>query len=499
MCKINKFLILFFFCSGITAQANNVEIANISLTGADIAADTKLIEFDVSWENSWRTSASPFNWDGVWVFAKYRLTADVNWHHATLGNLNANHTASSGSTVDAVSDGMGVFIYRDADGAGNNSFINTQLLWEYGIDGLADADSVEICVFAIEMVYIPDGDFSIGDGNGTLESTYAFELIPNTNNFVTITNALSSTFETNGVDDAQLGTTGLRVDGDGGIDENNDGTVDHPNFPVGYNAYYCMKYEISQGQFVEFANHINGGQANIISAITTSRRNISGSGSSWSSTTPNRAHGMGYPPLAGYLDWSGLRPMSETEYEKTCRGSNTPLLNEFAWGTTNIFATAYTIGFDGTASEIVTNIGVGTGNAVYATTLAAGMARCGIFAASSPSHTREETGGTFYGVMEMSGNVRECVVVLGDTDGRDFDGSHGDGEVNVNAYSDNSGWPGHDGSQIDGSPASGWGYRGGGENNGFAQLGICDRNYVNTHTVGTTSTFEGGRGVRTAP
>lgn len=497
---MKTYLLLFvLFISIQVSFANNVEIDNISLTGQDIVADTKLIEFDLSWENSWRTSASPFNWDAVWVFAKYRLTGDVNWYHATLGNSDGDHTATAGSTINAVSDGIGTFIYRDTDGSGNNSFLNTQLLWDYGVDGLADADSVEICVFAIEMVYVPSGDFNIGDGNGALESLYAFELVPNTNDYITITSTLSATLETNGSADAPLGTTGLRLDGDGGIDENNDGTIDHPDFPVGFDAFYCMKYEISQGQFTEFANHINGGQSNIISVIASSRRNITGSGSTWASTTPNRAHGMGYPSLAAYLDWSGLRPMSETEYEKSCRGTSPSLYHEYAWGTTSIFSTTYILGFDGTDSESITNIGVGIGNAVYNLTLAAGMARCGIFAASSPNHTREETGGSFYGIMEMTGNLREGVVTLGDIDGRDFDGSHGNGEVNGSGYSDNAGWPGHDGTQIDGSPISGWGYRGGGENNAIAQLYVSDRTYAITHTTGTTSTFAGGRGVRNAP
>ena len=496
--KYSSLLFALFVTTNIIA--NNVEVNNVSLTGQNTANDTKLIEFDVSWENSWRTSASPFNWDAVWVFAKYRLTTNVNWHHATLASNVSDHTSASGSRIETVSDGLGVFISRDADGSGNNNFLDTQLMWNYGTDGLADADSVEICVFAIEMVYVPDGGFTLGDGNGAATSTGAFELEPNTNNYVVISTTLSATLETNtSADDAQLETTGLRLDGDGGIDEDNDGAVDHADFPVGYNAFYCMKYEISQGQFVEFANHINGGQTNIISAVAANRQNITGSGSSWSSTTPNRAHGTGFPPFAAYLDWAGLRPMTETEFEKACRGTNTSLYQEYAWGSTNIFALAYTLGFDGTASESITNIGTGTGNAVYNTTLSAGAARCGIFAAGSPNHTREETGGSFYGIMELSGNLHECVVILGDEDGRDFDGSHGDGEVNVNGYADNPGWPGHDGAQIDGSPASGWGYRGGGVNNAAARLSVSDRYLANTHTTETTSASYGGRGVRTAP
>ena len=498
--KYSSLLFALFVTTNIIA--NNVEVNNVSLTGQNTTNDTKLIEFDVSWENSWRTSASPFNWDAVWVFAKYRLTTNVNWHHATLASNVSDHTPASGSRIETVSDGLGVFISRDADGSGNNNFLDTRLMWNYGTDGLSDADSVEICVFAIEMVYVPAGGFTLGDGNGSETSTDAFELEPDTNDYVAISTSLSETLETNsGTDDNILRYNGLRLDGDGGIDESNDGFVDHANFPVGYNAFYCMKYEISQGQFVEFANHINSGQTNIISATTSSRQNITGSGSSWASTTPNRAHGTGYPPLAAYLDWAGLRPMTETEFEKACRGTNTSLYEEYAWGSTNISTTSYTLGFDGTASESITNISTGTGNAVYNTTHAAGVARCGIFAAGSPNHTREETGGSFYGIMELSGNLHECVVILGDVAGRDFDGSHGDGEVSINGYADNLGWPGYDSSTSDndGSPGDGWGYRGGGENSVAARLSVSDRQLTNTHTTGTTSASYGGRGVRTAP
>ena len=37
--------------------------------------------------------------------------------------------------------------------------------------------------------------------------------------------------------------------------------------------------------------------------------------------------------------------MSETEYEKICRGPTPATLHEYAWGTTNIHATTYTLNF----------------------------------------------------------------------------------------------------------------------------------------------------------
>lgn len=482
------------------SYGNNIQVTNLSLTGQNTTSDTKLIKFDLAWENSWRTSAAPYNWDAAWVFAKYRLTSGSTWHHATLSSSSLDHSAASGSTIDAVSDGVGAFVYRDVDGSGSNAFANMQLMWDYGADGLLDQDSVEICIFAIEMVYVTSGNFYIGDGNSSTTSAAAFELIPNLNSYVPITNALSASFETNsGVDDNPLRVVGIRVDGDGGIDSDNDGTIDEPNFPVGYDAFYCMKYEISQGQFVEFLNHLNSGQSNIAQATTAARLNITGSGNTWGTNVPNRPHGAGYLAIVAYLDWSGLRPMTETEYEKACRGPEIPIYHEYPWGNTNIHNLAYSIGFDGSESENITNIGVGTGNAVYNTTHSSGVVRCGAFAASSPFHTKEETGATYYGIMEMAGNVREVVVTLGDIDGRSFDGTHGDGEVSTSGYSNEAGWPGFDGTYIDGSPASGWGYRGGGENNAIAQLYVSDRSYMNTHSAVSTRSYEGGRGVRTAP
>ena len=54
---------------------------------------------------------------------------------------------------------------------------------------------------------------------------------------------------------------------------------------------------------------------------------------------------------AAYADWSGLRPMTELEFEKACRGNQTPVANEFAWGTASITA-ATGISNDGAADEV---------------------------------------------------------------------------------------------------------------------------------------------------
>ena len=137
-----------------SAYANNLQVSNITLTGQNSTDDYYLVQFDLSWDNSWRGIAPANNWDAAWVFVKYRVGSDP-WKHATLNET--GHTAPTGSTIDTPADGKGVFIYRDAMGFGPNNWAGVQLRWNYGADGVGDSDAVEICVTGIEMVYVSGG------------------------------------------------------------------------------------------------------------------------------------------------------------------------------------------------------------------------------------------------------------------------------------------------------------------------------------------------------
>lgn len=503
-----KTLILLLFCIFYcnVFYANNVKVENVGIANQNNTLDVKDIQFDISWDNSWRTSASPTNWDACWVFAKYRKTSSTTWEHATLSTSNGNHTAPSGSTIDAVSDGLGVFIFRDSDGTGNVDWDGAALEWSYGVDGLLDNDSVEVCVFAIEMVYVPQGSFYIGDGNGTTRSTLGFHEYPLVYNPVQITNSPSVRIRAVSGGDAPLATTGLYLDGDGGIDLNGNGIYtdagDNPGYPVGYEAFYCMKYEITQGEYVEFANKLSTAQGTaILSASTTYRMNLIGSGNNWSTTTPNRPITISGYQLGAYLDWIALRPMTETEFEKACRGQATPVYQEYAWGTTNIQVAPYTLTADGTGSENVSNPGINIGNCNYNTTNSAalnGPFRSGIFASSSINHTREETGGSYYGIMELSGNLAEQCVDLGDPQGRSFDGSNGDGEIHSTGFADKSGWPNYNtGAGNNTTNDNGYAMRGGHWNIAVADARVSDRSQYNTASIGIVNTYYyNGRGVR---
>jgi hypothetical protein len=95
-------------------MANNLAIGTPIVVGADIT-------FTISWDNSWNASLSPSNWDAVWVFVKRQVCGGAQtWDHSLLSTVSVDHSVTGGVLqVDAVTDGMGVFIRRSALGNGN--------------------------------------------------------------------------------------------------------------------------------------------------------------------------------------------------------------------------------------------------------------------------------------------------------------------------------------------------------------------------------------------
>ena len=431
--------------------ANHIEVGTVTLTDQSTVGDQPThythLEFDISWENSWRTSAAPNNWDAAWVFAKWKLHSGTEWAHCTLaetGHTNPTGTPS-GVTIDGQSDGMGVFIYRSANGTGTNTWSNAKLRWNYGDDDILDDDVVDVKVFAIEMVYIPEGDFYLGDGS----SYGTFYGAVSTPVQITTTGVVVKCEDTI-YDDDQLEGNGIFVDGDEGISYTEDSSIDNANYPTGYKPFYCMKYEISQGQYVDFLNTLTSGQdATRYMTDTGYRHGVwGGSAGSRTTTTPNRAcNYLSWADGTAYADWAGLRPMTELEFEKVCRGDQNAVANEYAWGTDSPVAITSETG-DGTG---ISTKNPANANVCYDWNLQ-GPARCGIFATSSS--TRAEAGASYYGIMEMSGNLWERPVTLGNSEGRAFTGANGNGAIDASGDADVPHWPG--------TAASGSGFRGGG-------------------------------------
>jgi len=256
-----------------------------------------------------------------------------------------------------------------------------------------------------------------------------------------------------------------------------------------------MKYELSQQQYVDFLNSLTQDQATPRCPSNNLHRfTITGSAvGSYATSNPyvpcNYLH---WYDVTAFLDRSGLRPMTELEFEKACRGTAGAVANEYAWGTTTVTGTGYTYNNYGATNEVIaSNYSTTAGNAAYDVTVGDGPLRGGIFAATSGNSGRITSGASFYGIMELSGNLYEHIVSVGDPSGRVYTGVHGNGSITAAGMADVTNWP-------LGVNIAGTGFRGGQFAVGNTELPVSDRSLAAYNRAIRTATY-GGRGVRTAP
>jgi formylglycine-generating enzyme required for sulfatase activity len=453
-----------------TGKPDPIRIANVSVkpSGEAGAAD---VTFDLAWDWSWRAAwevkpeqhggkdtLNLENWDAAWVFVKFHEPGADGWQHAILSTDKAAHKAPAGATLDlGLSDdskrGIGAFVYRASNGHGANNWTGVSLRWLHGKNGQDDPKAVEIKVLAIEMVRVPQCAFWLGDGT---------------------TKDVVGTFS-RGTGVKPFRITGEQAIGLGGEDAQNLGNRDSvgmfantpddfnsdrsrrlpAGFPKGYAGFYCMKYELTQQQYVDYLNllsyrmqcramalsrrHINGhmfggrakgkagtpldpkahgnaikievpGVTPATSPLVVKRKTFVASASIDHPGTPARfrtstphvaCNGTPQREVAAYAAWAGLRPMTELEYEKASRGPLLPVANEYAWGTTEIDRARYHNG----------------GKSV--------PRRVGAF--TTPESDRVQAGASHWGILDLSGNVLETTVGVGLMVGRRFNGTHGEG------------------------------------------------------------------------
>ncbi len=445
------FTLLFFFLIGFSF-ANNIVLSNVSLNGQNTTSQFSLVNFDVAWENSWRTITNESNYDGAWIFVKFRKKASSLWQHATISSTGA--TVPANSIIQTSADGKGIWIYHTLPGAdftGNVAYTGAKIQWNYGVDGVLNTDSVEIRVFALEMVYIPQGKFNIGSGgtetNAFFEGSKASPYSVVSESAITIANTAGNLYYSN--------ANGIGGDLGGPIPA---------NYPKGFNAFWIMKYESSQQQYVDFLNNLDVARANNrYTGVYT------GTHPALVAPFPERAaNSLSVTDMLAFSDWAGLRLFTELEYEKASRGYNqTPTPNEFAWGNTTIAATA-SVANPGLMNETATD-----GNANYSNGVARPL-RNGIYATATSN--RQQSGGTYYGVMDMSGNVDEITISVGSTQGRAFTPTNGDGNLDATGENNVATWP---------TASTGYSLRGGYYADGVNQVRTSERYYgaFNTATA----------------
>jgi hypothetical protein len=483
----------------------NIKITNPTL--GTLSGGSATVTFNLSWNASWRNAAVIGNWDAAWVFVKFRKNGG-NWAHASLNNT--GHTTPAGASlatglVDtssafniATNPVVGAFIYRSSDGAGTFTANSVSLSWNYSQDGVSNSDTVEIRVFGIEMVYIPEGGFFAGD-NAT--SNAAFKQGSSDNDPWWIGSESAISVANSGGTGTGLAEKAAEYYYPGGGDVAGSVFTIPAAFPKGYQAFYVMKGEIAQAQWINLFNTLTDTQKSTRDITSSSgkntdtltyRNNISWGGSG-DATLPDQGGGATYEGVAinylswadltAYLDWAGLRPMSELEFERAARGPQRAVSGEYAWGSTSI-TRATSISNGGLPSERAQS---GANCAFNNHPSVQGPLRVGSFSAGVSNRTLAGAG--YYGVMELSGNLWERSVTVGRSSGRSFDGRyHGNGSLDTSGNPDVSTWPGTD--------ATGAGYRGGGWNS--SATGPSDRVSAALTYAGRDINV-GGRGVRVAP
>lgn len=522
----------------IQGRASNIQLSDVRLSNRDTINGKVSVVFDLSWDFSWKDRLH-LNWDAAWVFAKSYDVYKGEWKHiywvepegspvqGSAGNFMALPHQMGESNVPMWSEFAtsqtdfgekvsGVFIYRKDVGNGSNMVRDVSLRWNYVDDGYLPTDTLQVAVFAIEMVYIPKNPYIIGDGTSPV-SLYA-----DGKNLIIKTDVVS----------AQSRWMG-KITGETGWTYN--GTPIPDEFPKGYNSFYVMKYEISQHAYADFLNTLTLEQQTTRTSVlptaaagtlamppTAYQKNaiqyrncirIRSSALPEDGDIPAKSAIYGHSVTGGdadslwimednggniacnflswndglaYLDWSGLRPMTELEFEKACRGTKF-VRREMAWG----YQYGISANAKGFNNPFLSSEEAKDPAACYLETgLAPWVMRVGGFAKDSTR--RNESGATYYGVMNMSDNLWERCINVSTESGRAFvprdgDGklsTQGDAEVYVDLISDDQCWPG----------AAGGGFRG---------FQVSNRTYADKTQVnaneGERTPWSGFRGARYAP
>ena len=506
-----------------TGKADPIRVENLKKAAGPAAGQTSL-GFDVAWNHSWRARwevpeqahggkglLAVENWDAAWLFVKYRGPGADGWSHATLSANAGDHAAPPAAKLDVgLSDegtkGVGAFAFRSAVGSGPNDWKGVTLRWLHEADGVTDPAAAEVRVFAVHMVYVPEGAFWLGDGS---------------TNFVAAQFSAGDSIAPYRVESEAAITLG----GEGPKNLGNRDTVGQyfrtddfssgapktlpARFPKGHAAFYCMRHELTEGEIVAWLNTLSAkaqaavqpfqGNELASSGIKAATPASPGHPAVYASDRPDTAcDAVMWSDGTGYSTWAGLRPMTELEFEKACRGPLVPVADEYAWGTSAIAGAApaakaggpqpgYIVAQAGTPAERVSWQGdagpdATRGNAVWsgavrrdakgavAADAVSRALRPGAFA--TPDADRVAAGGSYWGILDLTGNLAERVVVAGNMAGRRFAGTHGV-------------WPapfvtiGHgQGQRKPEEWAFGFGTRGGALKNGTEYLRTSDRQEV---------------------
>ena len=463
----------------------------IEQTTTTYTASTAILNFELSWDASWRSGDL---YDAAWVFVKYKDSSG-RWHHAAINK------GSSATTIDqknlpeirVAPDGVGCMVYRSINGEGDNN-------WKLSlvVNSNWQEKPAEFKVFGLEMVHVAAGPFEAGTLKG--ERARGEVLTPGAggapydplftyrsgarDNYGGVFKVTSEAPIKIGKGDGNLYWIDANIPGTNTFSGIPEGVLE-ADFPKGTRGFFQMKYELSQQEYCDFLNTLTPTQkkARDFTSIREYNRPIADyrnaivyENGKYTSSRPDRpCNFLSWLDGQAYADWAGLRHMTELEFEKSCRGPEPAIYREYVWGVNELeerknmqYVTRF-LEKDGSLSKAETGTEYCDGN-IHASMFSyfniddvckpnsrfydPSSAGCrgftggdggrgpvgrGIFGRSSKGD-RVRAGATYYGAMEMGGNLQEPVVTVGHPSGRKFRGTHGDGTLSVEGLATNADW-----------------------------------------------------------
>jgi len=387
---VRKFLgLLLLSFWGLSLTASNLQVGELRVIS------NRQVEVSLSWENAWNLigKQAPYNNDAVYVFLKGNRNRE-GWQ-----TILVSKATSSTELVKVATKSIGVIVKTATQ---TETSIGTKIILEFE-EPLLEG-SWDLRAYAIEMIAIPEGSFWLGDSLSNLT------LGSKTGSPLHIENEPISVFEKGDSSSILLSN------------------------PSGYSSFYLMKQEVSQGQYVDFLNSIPSENQLIwepsviyhpINSPGRNRNSILKVGSVYGCDANNNGilnevadgnaiacNWITASQLLGYLNWSGLRPITELEFEKACRGPLKPKPKEFAWGSQYV-VDANEVKAPFSANETALELGNDSSGLANHALLAGekyilGPLRSG-FAANS-STNRVKAGAGYYGNLDLSGNLWEVTL-----------------------------------------------------------------------------------------
>jgi formylglycine-generating enzyme required for sulfatase activity len=458
MTPIRYFIFFTFVLVWINLQANNLQITNLTYD-----ANANTVNFDISWKSGFY--ASPFISDHVYIFIKYRNSNSSAWNTMTFpaaGHSDDNPDMSlSIDSQSPINSSTNERIAMRASHTGSFTSGETSSNCTVKLSDQITLVEPSFKVFGIEMVqsgFATTDPYYLGDGISA-------------NRFHQGDDTSLPFYYDGSPSTIQVGT--------GAADINTTSSTPIPvnsiYFRYFWRQFNLMRYEISQGQYLDFLNCLSRTGQNEHTDTDISGISISNTFVMSNSTTMTNRNGIrcdsilpnggpitffcdynenGIPnengdgqniaanfllpkDLLAYLDWAGLSPMNEAQFEWYCRGPELPVPGEYAWGSTVktsvTFLNGPTIGKN---NEIPLNIGA---DGLYKPS--GSPMRTG--ATATASTNRVQAGASYFGAMDLTGNVAE--LVIGSYSVEDFEiynpnFSDGDGSLDIFG-NHNQNWP----------------------------------------------------------